>query len=173
MKNFIVFLSIMTAIAGCTSIPVDAFKLSASSLQERQLQTRLFELSDEVELISAGIAVLQDMGYAVTETERDAGLVSATKNVDATKASQVVAAVFVAMLGGGSMAIDKEQKINVSYVTKPSANESGYLARVTFQRVVWDTEDNISRVETIKTEELYAEFFDKLSKSVFLEAQAI
>ncbi len=72
------------------------------------------------------------------------------------------------------MAIDKEQKINVSFVTHPSKNTEGsYLARVTFQRFIWNTQGQLTRAETIKNNELYEQFFEKLSKSVFLEAYKI
>lgn len=47
-----------------------------------------------------------------------------------------------------------------------------YIVRVTFQRIVRRT-DNSTYAETLKDPELYQEFFDKLSKSVFIEAQKI
>ena len=163
----------LVGLYGCETIPKDAFKLSPSSLQDRQLQTRFYEMDNEVELISSGIGVLQDMGYAIDETEKDAGLVTASKNVDATNGGQVAAAIFVALMGGGNMAIDEEQKIKVSFVTNPSKKRDGYLARVTFQRIIWNTQGQIATAETMKTQEIYTEFFDKLSKSVFLEEQNI
>jgi len=162
-------------LSGCaTTVPEDAFKLSDTSLQERQLQSRFFETKNEVELLSAGIAVLQDMGYSIDETEKNAGVVTASKTVDATNGGQVAAAVFLALMGGGNVAIDSQQTIEVSFVTLPSKlNRDGYLSRVTFQRVVINTQGMVSRAETLNNEELYSEFFDKLSKSVFLEAQKI
>ena len=162
------------SLTGCVSIPKDAFQLSATSLQDRQIQSRVFETENEVGLLSAGISVLQDMGYSIDETEKNAGVVTASKNVDATDGGQVAAAIFLALLGGGNMAIDKEQKIRVSFVTLPSKLQyKGFLARITFQRIIWNTQNQITKAETLKDEELYSEFFGKLSKSVFLEAYKI
>lgn len=45
--------------------------------------------------------------------------------------------------------------------------------RVTFQRVVVNTQGQVSRMEALQTPELYQEFYEKLSKSVFLEANDI
>lgn len=167
-------------ISGCApTIPRDAFLLSPTSLEDKQTQTRLYETEDEVALLSAGIAVLQDMGYSVVETEKDVGLITASKNVDASDTAQkvttVAVAVAVALLGGGvmSMETDKEQRINVSLVTNRSKNNKGYLARVTFQRFIWDTADRLTRAETIRIPDIYEDFFEKLSKSVFLEAYKI
>lgn len=54
-----------------------------------------------------------------------------------------------------------------------AALKSGnYVVRLTFQRVVTRT-DNSVYVETIKDPDIYQEFFEKLSKSVFIEAQQV
>lgn len=162
-------------VSGCaTTVPEDALKLSDTSLQDRQMQSRFFETKKESDLLAAGIAVLQDMGYSIDETEKNAGVVTASKTVDATNNAQLAGAVFLALFGGGDVAIDSHQTIEVSFVTTPSKNKGeGFLARVSFQRVVINTHGMVSRAETLNNEELYTEFFEKLSKSVFLEAHQI
>ena len=45
--------------------------------------------------------------------------------------------------------------------------------RVTFQRVVVNTHGQVTLMEALNTPELYQEFYEKLSKSVFLEANDI
>ena len=47
------------------------------------------------------------------------------------------------------------------------------IVRVTFQRLVFDTTGQITRAEQINDPAIYRQFYDKLSKSVFLEAHEI
>jgi hypothetical protein len=170
-----VFVTCVLGMTGCaTTAPENLFQLADTSLQDRQMQSRFFETDNEVELLSAGIAVLQDMGYSIDETETKSGVITASKTVDATNNAQIAGAILVAALGGGNVSIDSEQQIRVSFVTIPSKiNNNGYLARATFQRIVTNTQGQVTKAETLSKEDLYVEFFNKLSKSVFLEAQKI
>jgi hypothetical protein len=47
------------------------------------------------------------------------------------------------------------------------------LLRITIQRIVTNTGGQVTRIESIEEPVIYQEFFDKLSKSVFLEVQEI
>ncbi len=162
-------------LAGCAGPPPkDAFLLPGSTVEERQMQSRLYETRDEVKLIAAGIGVLQDMGYSIDETEKSLGLVTASKTVDARSNAQMAGAVALILLGGKPPPIDRAQTIRVSLVTTPSQlKKGGFIARVTFQRIIINSEGNISRVETINDKKIYQEFFEKLSKSVFLEGHQL
>lgn len=121
--------------------------------------------------------VLQDLGFNIDESETRLGIIVASKDRSAVSGGQVAGAVILALLGAPT-AIDKTQKTRVSLVARPASMasdtnaSSGHLVRVTFQRIVWNTQNQVSRIESIEDALIYQEFFEKLSKSVFLEAQS-
>jgi hypothetical protein len=168
-----------TFFLGCASaIPKEALLLSSESLKDRQLQTRRFDC-DEKTLLVASAAVLQDLGFNIDESETDLGCIVCSKTRDATSAGQVVGAVIVAVLTGVVTPVDKEQFIRASLVTSPvyiddtDKSKCQTAVRVTFQRVVKNTQNQITRQERINEPEIYQEFFDKLAQSLFLEAHQI
>lgn len=154
-------------------IPPEALALSPQNLAQRQLETRRFDTIDEASLLSASAGVLQDLGFTIEESETPLGLILATKDRDATEAGQIVAAVLLAVLTGAVVPTDKTQKIRASLVTAPYEDGTSTRVRVTFQRLVWNTQNQLTRIEGLRDPLLYQEFFNMLSESVFLEAHQI
>ena len=154
------------------SIPKDALKLSPESLKERQLQTRLFETDDERMLLTASAALLQDLGYNLDESEPKCGVIVCSRDRDVTDTGQVVGSVLAAVLLGVYVPVDTRQKVIASLVTRP-IDEKRIAVRVTFQHMVWNSENTLVKNEQINDPEIYEEFFSKLSKSVFLTAHDI
>ena len=167
----------MLVIDGCaTGVPQDALRLSPETLEQRQMQTRRFDGIPETEILSACAAVLQDLGFNLDESETELGVLVASKKRSARDARQVATALLLEIIGW-DMEIDEKQKIRASLVTRPAGgnpqDNDSYLVRITFQRVVWNSANEISRIEGLDSPELYQGFFDRLSKSVFLEAHKI
>jgi len=175
MRRVLSLLFIITIIiTGCRTIPKDALSLSPESLAQRQLQTRKYETIDEAKILSACASLLQDMGFNLDESETNLGVITSSKMRSAVNPAQQVAMVMVAILGGGYMPTDKVQKMRASVVTRPVGEKGEYIAvRVTFQRIVWNTQNQVTASESLTDPKIYQEFFDKLSKSIFLEAQEI
>lgn len=164
---------LVLALLGCEhKIPKEALMLREESLGLRHLQTRRFETSEEKRLLSAGSAVLQDLGFVLDEAETELGVIVGSKQRDAQDAGQIVGSILIGGLLGAHVPWDKEQKIRASVVTRPITDRSIAL-RVTFQRVVWNSDGKISKTEGLEDSKMYQEFFDKLSKAVFLEAHEI
>jgi hypothetical protein len=174
--NITAFLVLLAGCAG-TSNKV-AFQLSKESLKNRQLQTRYFN-TDEKTLLSASAAVLQDLGFNINESETDLGVIVCSKQRDATTRSQLVAAIVLAMFTGVVMPTDTEQSIRASLITRPmevnkkDPSKCRTSVRITFQRIVKNDYQQITRREQVNEVKIYQEFFDKLSHSLFLEAHKI
>jgi hypothetical protein len=158
--------------AGCRSgIPKNALALQAQSLERRQISSRRFETTDENQLLAASAGLLQDLGFTIDDSETDLGMIVASKERSAVEGGQVAGKIVVGVLFGIRVAIDKNQKLRASIVTRPVGKE--IVVRATFQRIVWNEDGQISRLELLDHPRMYQEFFEKLSKAVFLEAQSL
>lgn len=162
-------------LSGCAKkIPKEALELTPESFKLRQLQTRRFDSRDEKALLAAGAGVLQDLGFTLDESETELGIIVASKDRSAVETGQVIGAVILMALTGVPIPWDKTQKIRASLVTRPAGtDDESTLVRVTFQRIVWDTQGKVSKTEPLDEPEFYQEFFAKLSKAVFLDAHEL
>ena len=153
-------------------IPKDALALSPESLRDRQLQTRIFETNDEKMLLTASAALLQDLGFTIDESEVPLGLIHSARDRDVTNKGEVVGKVILGVLLGVPPTWDTKQKVVASLVTKP-IDEKRIAVRVTFQHIVWNNQNQVTKLEQINDPKIYQEFFAKLSKSIFLTAHEI
>lgn len=179
MKKLILCAAVSTTIlAGCVTAPKDTFVLTPQLLEQRQLETRRYDGITDADLLSASANVLQDLGFNLENSESKLGVLTASKERDATNAGEIAAAVVVALLGGKATAVSKDQTIRVALVVRPSNDSTGKavstsnLVRVTFQRIVRRTDGSMN-AETLRDTKLYQDFYERLSKSVFLEANKV
>jgi len=160
-------------LAGCVHVSKpsvsDPFAVPPAAAAERVMQSRRYDTLDETQVLKASGALLMDLGFTVDKSDESVGVLVASKDRTAVEAGQVALAFFVAALTGADVPYDHHQKMRASVVTHPSGKKS-VVVRVTFQRIVWDTHGNISKREQLDHPEDYQEFFEKLSKALFLEA---
>ena len=178
LRLLIVIATIAVFESGCSSIPKDALRMSPESVEHRQLQTRRFDGTDDERILAAAAGVLQDLGFSIDESETKLGLIVASKDRSAFSPQQLAGMMLGAIIGLNET-LDKTQKIRVALVARPSRSDiaqedaKDFLVRVTFQRTIRDTEGKVTKTEAIDEAQIYQEFFDKLSKSLFLVANEI
>jgi hypothetical protein len=165
--SFIVF-----SVAACrTGIPKEALMLSPESLQDRQLQTRIFETDNEASLLTAAAAVLQDTGFTIEDSEVESGLIVFSRVRDVTDYREIMQSLALMFIGVYHPHATT-QKVLASLVTKPLDNKR-IAVRITFMHIVWNKDNVIMKKERLNDPEIYEAFFSKLSKSVFLIAHDI
>ena len=181
-------LGVLAACVPQQNRPAAFFQLKPESRVYKAAQTRYFETADDIELLSASAAVLQDIGFQVTESVHQVGFLRATKERSARERGQSITRFFVLLvsaIGGAGymMPIDLHQKIEASMVARPvNEDATRHEVRIQFYRVVWkgpgsEGQESIppgeQRMEMIRDPLIYQQFFAKLSKAVFLEAHTI
>lgn len=172
-------LALIVCLGGCAtpSVPEAALRLPESTLDVRSIQTRTLEASSEINILTATIAVLQDMEFNIERIEKPLGIITASKVTDADSASEKTGLFFLDMLcaigGGGCDAMSTaqdDQHITLTMVVLPRlAGENEYSVRITIQRVIYDKMDRIKVLERIDNAETYQQIFDNLRKSLFIQ----
>lgn len=174
--NLLLVCVLVLFVSGCAKTSLEMVKLESTSLQDRQLQSKNYDTTNEEKILTASVSTLQDMGFNIDEINRDFGVVTSSKVRDAREVGQQVGLFFLALLGGaGAMDLaDHTQIIRATIVTTPKEGIKSQIAiRMTVMRVIKNHKGMVTKVETIKDKEIYTQFFDKLSKSVFLEEQKL
>ncbi|MDR0666138.1 MAG: hypothetical protein LBF71_01880 [Campylobacteraceae bacterium] len=177
MKNYmsiLIAIYIMLFLTGCATNSMEMMTLSESSAQERQLQTRSFDTANETNVLSASTATLQDLGFNIDEIDRQFGLITCSKVRDAKQIDQQVIGLLFAIFDRGVMLMnaDDKQTIRATVVTTPRDAQNKINVRLNIMRIVTNKRGS-SRIETINDSEIYNEFFDRLSKAIFLEGNNI
>ncbi|MFA5168061.1 MAG: hypothetical protein WC530_05985 [Candidatus Omnitrophota bacterium] len=143
---------------------------------------RKYDTTDEKKVLQASAGALQDLGFTIDKSETNLGVIVASKNRSAVN----VGATTLAITADLASAIltrnynanfyknsDKEQKIQASMIINPSLSDKNMVVRVKFQSIVWNQSGQVSRFETIKDPKLYQDFFERVSKAIFLEEHKI
>lgn len=180
MRRAAYSLLLVACLSACAtpSIPETALRLPESTLDIRSIQTRTLEASSEINILTATIAVLQDMEFHIDRIEKPLGVITASKISDADDKGQKTGLFLLDMLcavggGGGcdaSSTARDDQNITLTMVVIPSQSREGeYRVRITIQRVIYDKIDRVLVLERIDDASTYQTIFDNLRKSLFIE----
>ena len=171
-------------LAGCQGVPAGALKLPPESAEHRQLQTRRYEGFSEARLLSAGLGVLQDLGFTLEGSEGRLGVITGSKKLTSRRplnSEEIIKGLFwtavIPYLApftayGAATGVKEPQVVRISLVTQPDGGITppACFVRVTAQRVVYTDErlNQVKFVEPLNDSRFYEEFFKRLSNSIFL-----
>jgi len=172
--------TLFVLLAGCATggVPGKALRLEESTLELRAIQTRSLSAPSETSILTATVAVLQDMEFNIDRIEKPLGVISASKVSDADDSGEKVGLFFLDLLCAASqnascdsMSTAKdEQRLILTMVVLPSlARSNDYSVRVTLQRVIFDKEDRVKIQERITSPDIYQKVFDNLREALFIE----
>jgi hypothetical protein len=177
LRKIFPLLVVVVLIFGCMpeQIPKEALQLTEESAARRSLETRRFETKDEQALLDAAAGIVKDLGFTIDATSKELGLIAGSKkespfNIGGMATSAAVAVISSALSFPTSMPYSKDQMIRVSVVTRLAEGGNSTAVRVTFQRVVWDTEGKVAKSELLEGPAEYQAFFEKLAKALALDA---
>ncbi len=155
--------------------PNPELRAKADQMTVAELQTQLqkldptrFDQLNESDLMNSR-RLVRHLEIALAQMENQA-IAQVTQEAGSTAGKAAI--IFLAALGGGPAVYDTEQKIYTTLVSTKSRESEGHNVRVRFARIIWNNM-NEARIESIDEPEIYQDFFDKLSQSLFLTAMAI
>lgn len=160
----------LLAATGCqTGVPADALAWTAETGAYRTLSRRVYGTSDEKTALQAVSAVLQDLGYQVTEGDFQLGFLSATK---AGEGAGLGAHLAIALFGGDSRMLVRERYVRVTVATHLDQGRRLHV-RATFLTMGINGYGQTTEAKKLDDPALYQGFFAKLDKALFLEGQQV
>lgn len=173
--------ALLVPLGGCVTANDLAKKIGQApqgAVEMRVMQTRRFDTDDEHSLLAAATQTLQDLGYTISESSAEVGVIVGSKQRDAVEkgqvAGQIMLTIFMAALGSAhTPTYDQNQTINVTLVAVPIENSRQVEVRVSFDRHLVNNHGHLWRAELILKPEIYQEFFEKFAQSAFLEAKEL
>jgi len=181
MKRVLLCVFALLFLVSCVPNYENYYVLDPEYMARRQAETKRFETDNEKAMLTAASQVLQDLGFTLEESETKLGLITASKKRGAGLVGQTglagqaiatalpIAMVLLKLNGREAPVVDVDQKIYTTLVTTKSRQSKGYNVRITFATRIRNNK-NDTRVVTIRDPEIYKDFFDKLSQSLFLTA---
>jgi hypothetical protein len=168
VKKFLLIIGTILTLSCTGCVPQYTPEPPMTQLQIREIQTRDFDTNDSKLVMKSMMNVLQDEGYVLKNVVLDLGLVSAEKNIDVEDPGEA----FLYSRHYGPYARWKKQQ-----ALEASANVSEFgnkiRVRMTFQAKTIDNLGNPMAVTTVLSPRIYQEFFEKVSKGIFIQQENI
>jgi hypothetical protein len=152
------------SLAGCATAPAP----QQSQLEIREYQTRMFDTANQKQVMKALIGALQDDGFVISQANTDLGLLTAQKEINVRNAGTA----FVATLLAGN---DATYQNNATMEATANVSAFGKQTRVRLNvaQKIMDNKGGVMDVQPISDPKFYQDFFETVSKSLFIQHEKL
>lgn len=152
------------SLAGCATGPAP----QQSQLEIREYQTRMFDTANEKQVMKALVGALQDDGFVISQANTDLGLLTAQKEINVRNAGT---ALLATLLAGN----DATYQNNATMEATANVSAFGKQTRVRLNVVqkIMDNKGGVMDVQPISDQKFYQDFFETVSKSLFIQREKL
>ena len=187
----------LVMLAGCSVSPLGnaaqteplpmepLFQLNPTDSADLSAQTRVYPTRDREAVLQASRAALQDMGFNLTGGNLEFGLLVASKQAEVEGAglghavaevAVVTLSVIASLMTGEDMITDLPEQISqvvhINLLVSESSASGSTEVRISLDRdMIYD--QGYSIPDHTELPLVYQEFFEKLSKAIYLEGEQL
>lgn len=156
----IAFLILILILSACGAKQKQILRTEESQVKLRSIQSRVFDTTDRIGMLTTIIATLQDLGFVIDDASETLGTVSGTKRSYRTDSFCFA-----------PIQIPYQLRMTVSI--RPRGDTQMIVrANSQYDQKIAPAYDHYGP-ETLENPEPYQQFFAALSKALFLEAQQV
>lgn len=153
----------LALVIGCAA-PRRATEAPRPQLAVREFQTRTYDTTDTTMVMKAVLNALQDQGFIIKNANDTLGLIMATKETENPETPSM-------------LWLRTQLEWDKTFVLECSANVSAFgrqtKVRVNFEQKSVNNRGAVSHAAPVDDVATYQEFFGKVDKSVFIQAERL
>jgi len=177
--------------ASAKTPPAPVAQPAVDPVAKRQMQSRIFDTSDEKMILSASAAILKDLGFTPTEDHPEFGFLTGVDDKMSESSKKAVrlraGAAFlgnfgvIGALAGLPLALASDaqggtqgrETTSAMLVTTSIGDGKRLMVRLSILHVIYNDNGTLAVANILADPKVYQDFFDKLAQATTLEAHAL
>lgn len=192
LDSLVVILIFLSACSTSDTPPQNSMRLTSDRVARFSMQSRDFDITDRSELMRAVMNVVQDQHYVIREVNAGVGTLYADQTYDIGQPLSFFGIPITHFhqkpWAGGNLAIQLgpfelaggqnslyvvKKNSSVSVVLLPlENNKKGFQIHVSIEMRDFYNDGHVGEIWLVRDPKIYQNFFDALSKAIYLQAQS-
>ena len=146
-------------------------KPELTQLQTRKLQTREYDSTDTNSILKVALAVIQDEGFVLRQSDADVGLLTASKDLHETNVDDSSTAFLKGFMGVGGVSNEKFSTVEINVTVTPFGKKTRVRLSGRLSSAELETGKANINYEAVTDPKFYQAFFTKLEKGLFIKQE--